>query len=297
MSSIAASCCSGDQQGGPKISFANGVWVDKRFPVKPSFQQCVRDAFKAEAKNVDFSNQADEAVEEINSWVESQTNGLISGVLDSQHIDPLTALVLGNALYFKGYWKNKFNPKRTEERDFYPCKISVPFMTSSCSYLYGSFDNFKALEIPYQSGKQDEKHFSMQFLLPNEKDGLQNLLEQFNADSYGLINRHNFQLTRTEFKDFWIPKFKFLYNLGNIKFPFMEEPMELTEMVHLESGEHPVISNIVQKAVIEVDEQGTEAAAFTGFDIFGPPPTLEEKLESFWRTILSCSLSNNKRLD
>lgn len=78
--------------------------------------------------------KADEAVKEINLWVEFQTNGLIRNVLQRHHVTPLTALILGNALYFKGAWENKFNPKWTQKRDFFLLngdKVSVPFMTSS----------------------------------------------------------------------------------------------------------------------------------------------------------------------
>ncbi|KAL3520743.1 hypothetical protein ACH5RR_018892 [Cinchona calisaya] len=66
--------------GGPKISFANGVWVDKRYPLKPSYQQCARDVFKSKAEIVDFT-QAREVVNEINSWAKFPTNGLIQSLV------------------------------------------------------------------------------------------------------------------------------------------------------------------------------------------------------------------------
>ncbi|KAL3520742.1 hypothetical protein ACH5RR_018891 [Cinchona calisaya] len=174
--------------------------------------------------------KADEVVKDVNSWAKLQTNGLIKRVLQPADIHPLTALVLGNALYFKGCWKDEFNPTWTKKRKFYLLngdKISIPFMTTSQSYLYGSFENFKVLDIPYQSGRKnkkrrfsmqipdqsghrgDHKQFSMQFLLPNEKDGLQNLLEKLNADSSGFFNQLHFHLKKADLDEFWIPKFKF----------------------------------------------------------------------------------------
>ncbi|KAL3523483.1 hypothetical protein ACH5RR_016317 [Cinchona calisaya] len=279
MMAIATSNNEEEEGGLPKISFANGVWVDKRFRLKDFYRRFVSDVFKSEAKNVDFFHQADEAVKEINSWAEFQTKGLIRDVLQRYHITPLTALILGNALYFKGSWENKFNPEWTQKRDFFLLdekKVSVPFMTSSRSYLYGSFDDNKVLEIPYQRGKEERKKFSMQFILPNKKDGLKNLLEKFNAES-GFLNWH-FQLSRTKLTEFWIPKFKFSCSLDNIRFPFMEKHLELTEMLH--SGD-PSISNIIQKAFIEVDEEGTEAAAVTLGMVFGCARLQEPEIKSF----------------
>lgn len=212
--------------------------------------------------------QADKLVRDVNSWAEFQTNGLIKNVITRGQVCPWTAFILGNALYFKGFWKDKFNTERTQKRDFYLLngdKISVPFMTSSESYLCGFFDDFKVLEIPYQRGKEDKNKFSMQLILPHKKDGLQNLLEKFNADSR-CLNGHFDGLEMTQLDYFWMPKFKFSYTVENIRFPFMDdEPLELTEMLQIQ-GKIPFISSIVQKAFIEVDEDGTEAAVVT-FDM------------------------------
>ncbi|KAL3520737.1 hypothetical protein ACH5RR_018886 [Cinchona calisaya] len=273
-------------RSGPKISFANGVWVDKRFSLKPSYQNCVAHVFKSQAKIVDFMLRPEEAVSEINSWAESHTNGLIKDVIDRRHILPDTRIILGNALYFKGSWEKKFNPKCTTKRDFYllnGAKIKVPFMTSSESYLYGSFGDFKVLEIPYQrSMQEDHKRFSMQFILPNKIDGLQNLLDKFknnNPINSVFSSHHNFQfqLSITDLTEFWIPKFKFSCSFEKIKFPFMQEgcPMELTEMLQQNLGDL-ALSNIIHKALIEVDEEGTEAAAVTLAIGFGCAPNFQK---------------------
>ncbi|CAK9178610.1 unnamed protein product [Ilex paraguariensis] len=221
------------------------------------------------------SPQADKIVEETNSWAKKATKGLITDVLHDIH--PNTKLLLGNAVYFKGSWIDEFDREQTENRDFYPLdgdKVSVPFMTSNENYLYGSFNGFKVLKIPYQSG-QDEKMFSMYFFLPDKRDGLENLLTKVNSDP-GFLHKH-FELRSVEFNEFWIPKFKFSSTFETSKtmiemgltLPFMEDCMELTKMVELPSGVPLYISQIIQKASIEVDEGGTEAAAVTMTDYCG----------------------------
>ncbi|CAK9178614.1 unnamed protein product [Ilex paraguariensis] len=225
--------------------------------------------------------QADEIVEEANSWAKNATKGLIKDVLQREHINPNTKLLLGNALYFKGAWNpNEFNHKKTEKRDFYLLngnKVSVPFMTSKNKYLYGSFNGFKFLKIPYQQG-QDRRMFSMYFFLPDEGDGLQNLLTNVNSIP-GFLHQ-DFELRNVKLLEFWIPKFKFSSHLiasrameeMGLTLPFMRDCMELTEMVHVPAGVPFYVTLIIQKAFIEVDEEGTEAAAVTLSVLYGCSP-------------------------
>ncbi|XP_027155722.1 serpin-ZXA-like [Coffea eugenioides] len=269
----------GGSSSPPKISFVNGVWVDSRFPLKPSYKDCVTNVFKSDAKNVDFQ-KADKAIKEINSWADLQTNGLIKDVLQRGHISPVTALILGNALYFKGYWADEFDITRTRNQNFSLLggdKVSVPFMGISRHYLYGSFDDFKVIELPYKSGNiGDKKRFSMQLILPHKIDGLQDLVLKFNS---GFMSPH-FELERTLVDVVRIPKIKFSSVLEEIKFPFMEQDMELTEMIH--ARDPPFISKIIHKAFIEVDEKGTEAAAVTFSAIEGcAPEAIQREIKTF----------------
>ncbi|CAI9091135.1 OLC1v1026073C1 [Oldenlandia corymbosa var. corymbosa] len=258
-------------KGCPEIKFVNGVWIDKRLTFKPSYHKCITDTFKSQAKVHDFQKQGGKAaVVDINAWVNVQTKGLIPSIIDA--IRPETAAILGNALYFKGAWLDAFNPKYTRKRDFYLVngdKIKdVPFMTSNKSYLYGSFKDFKVLEIPYQRRNGDDNAFSMQLILPKEKNGLQKLLEKFDAD-LGCLNGQ-FELEKHFIDDLWIPKFKFEFTLENIQFPFMNEGgiINMTDMF-VQTEEGPLYPKIFQKVMIEVSEEGTEAAAVTLSTVFG----------------------------
>ncbi|KAG5540294.1 hypothetical protein RHGRI_020509 [Rhododendron griersonianum] len=137
--------------------------------------------YGCEAKMVDFETQGDEVVDEINSWAETASRGLIKNFLQRGSLSRDMALILANGLYFKGKWEHdlKFDANLTKNRPFYLLNgdtNSVPFMTSHKRYRRcRSFEGFKVLHIPYQS---KSKQFSMYFFLPDERDGLQNLLDK-----------------------------------------------------------------------------------------------------------------------
>ncbi|KAF7140879.1 hypothetical protein RHSIM_Rhsim06G0044400 [Rhododendron simsii] len=209
MMAVAADVGSSDN-GGPVLAMVNGAWADQKFPLKPLYEEKVlKGIFNCEAKTVDFATQAEKVRDEVNAWAEAISRGLIRNFLEPGSPSPGTALFLANGLYFKGTWKRNygFDVKRTEKRDFYLLNgenVSVSFMTSDNMYSYGSFDGFTVLRIPYKKGKR-KRYFSMYFFLPNERDGLQDLLEKLiisNPEMY-------FSLSEVKLDEFWIPKFKF----------------------------------------------------------------------------------------
>lgn len=158
-----------------------------------------------------ITKQAAEVREEVNAWAEAVSGGLIKNFLDPGTPSPDIALILANGLYFKGTWDHdyRFVKERTETKDFYLLNgdtISVPSMTSNKMYSCGSFDGFKVLIIPYENGKC-KQDFSMYFFLPDERYGLQNLLEKLiNSDPKTYL-----YLSKVALDKFWIPKFKFSY--------------------------------------------------------------------------------------
>ncbi|KAF7137839.1 hypothetical protein RHSIM_Rhsim07G0078900 [Rhododendron simsii] len=283
---------SNNAEDGPTVVMVNGVWVDQRFPLRQSYKELIRGVHKCEAKTVDFLHKASEVVDEINSWADDASRGLIKDVLQPGSLSSETAIVLGNGLYFKGLWDSnyKFDASRTENRDFYLSSdntVLVPFMTSHKIYYFGSFDGFKVLRIPYK-GRKLNKNFSMYFFLPNEKDGLKILVEKFNTCPLFLLQSLNLREVRLD--EFWIPKFKFSFDFDVSKvmedmgepLTFLQNPKDWSDMMHIPEDVPIMKPNMIQKAYIEVDEKGTEAAAIT---IMGmqcacscmPPP----KIESF----------------
>ncbi|KAE9458518.1 hypothetical protein C3L33_09566, partial [Rhododendron williamsianum] len=257
----------GGPTGGPKLSFANGVWLDQSLSLKPSFKLVVDTVYKAALNHVDFQTKAVEVTNEVNQWAEKETNGLIKEVLPSDSVDDSTRLVFANALYFKGAWTEKFDASKTEDQEFHllnGSSVQAPFMTSKKKQLVSAFDGFKVLRLPYKQG-EDKRRFSMYFFLPDAKDGLSALMEKVSSES-GFLDRH-LPYQREIVGEFWIPKFKFSFGFEASKvmkglglvLPFSGGE-GLIEMVDSPSvGLY--ISSIFHKACIEVNEEGTEAAA------------------------------------
>jgi serpin B len=140
--------------GGPRVAFACGIWSELTRPLKPAFLEVVAGTYKAEASTVDFINNPEEARSQINAWVAHATSNLIGSIFGPRSITPLTRVVLGNAIYFKGKWERPFDKKRTTNKLFYRLDggtvDDVPFMKSRSSQFIAVHDGFKVLKLRYQ---------------------------------------------------------------------------------------------------------------------------------------------------
>jgi len=237
--------------------------------LKSSFKQVVDTVYKAASSHDDFQTKAVEVSNEVNQWAEKETNGLIKEVLPSGSVDASTRLIFANALYFKGAWTEKFDASKTKDQDFHllnGSSVQVPFMTSKKKQLVSAFDGFKVLGLLYKQG-EDKRRFSMYFVLPNAKDGLSTLVEKVSSES-GFLDRH-LPYQQVEVGEFRIPKFKISFGFEASKvlkglglvLPFSGGE-GLTEMVDDSTvGRNLYVSSIFHKSFIEVNEEGTEAAA------------------------------------
>ncbi|KAJ0577790.1 putative Serpin family protein [Helianthus annuus] len=258
----------GSPSGGPRLCFANGVWVEKTLDLKPSFKEIVDTVYKAASNQVDFQTKAAEVTNEVNSWAEKQTNGLIKQVLPADAVNSSTRLVFANAVYFKGAWSEKFDQSKTKESDFHLLdgnKVQVPFMTSKKKQFVHEYNDFKVLGLPYLNG-QDNRQFTMYFYLPDAKNGLPSLIQKIGSTS-DFFDRH-IPRQKVEVGQFLLPKFKIsfgfeasdaLKELGLV-LPFHGGD-GLTEMVDSSVGQSLYVSSIHHKSFVEVNEEGTEAAA------------------------------------
>ncbi|XP_015689969.2 serpin-ZXA [Oryza brachyantha] len=258
----------GSGAGGPRVAFANGVFVDASLSLKKTFQDVAVGKYKAETNLVDFKTKAAEAAGQVNSWVEKVTSGLIKEILPPGSVDDTTRLVLGNALYFKGAWAEKFDASKTQDGKFHLLdgkSVQAPFMSTSKKQYLSSYENLTVLKLPYQQGG-DKRQFSMYILLPEAQDGLWSLAEKLNAEPE-FLEKHipTQQVTVGQFK---LPKFKIsfgfeasdlLKGLG-LHLPFSSEA-DLTEMVDSPEGQNLFVSSVFHKSFVEVNEEGTEAAA------------------------------------
>ncbi|KAK1384496.1 SERPIN domain-containing protein [Heracleum sosnowskyi] len=274
----------GSLANGPCLSLANGVWLDKSSSLNPRFKHVVDNLYKAACHQVDFRNKFEEARLLVNSWVEKETNGLVRKILPPKSLSSSTMLVLANALYFKAEWMEMFDPDDTKDYDFYLLNgdsVKVPFMRMRGHQYISVFDGFKALKLPYApvdwtqkpNGKGgwtyscDKKPiFSMYIFLPDAKDGLPALVEKAGSES-GFLDRH-IPSESVLVGQFRIPKFKFEYKIElseALKTIGLDSPFDpeegLREMVA--HGAPLIVSKIYHKAFIEVNEEGTVAAAAT----------------------------------
>nr|GEX06093.1 hypothetical protein [Tanacetum cinerariifolium] len=226
--------------GGGLVSLANGAWVDKKLnPINSCYQDVLKTVYKTEAKYVDFGNKREQAVREINSWGNKETRGLIPTIIVDNELSQDAVIVLANALYFKGIWSTPFDANRTKRKDFHLINgeiVSVPFMTSSSEFSYGSFEDFKILKIRYECEEQSNK-FSMHIFLPERNDGLRDLLEVFHSNH--ALFHGAFDLNSRKLDEIHIP-----------------------------------LRPILRVNLIQVDERGTEAASSTwaDFDYCERPP-------------------------
>lgn len=256
--------------GGPRVAFANGVFVDASLPLKPSFKDLAVGKYKAETQSVDFQTKAAEVAGQVNSWVEKITTGLIKEILPAGSVDGTTRLVLGNALYFKGAWTEKFDASKTKDEKFHlldGSSVQAPFMTTTKKQYLSSSDSLKVLKLPYQQGG-DKRQFSMYILLPEAQDGLSNLANKLSTDPE-FIEKH-IPTQKVPVGQFKLPKFKIsfgfeasdlLKGLG-LKLPFSAEA-DLSEMVDSPLAKSLYVSSVFHKSFVEVNEEGTEAAAAT----------------------------------
>lgn len=252
-----------------RLDIANSLWGKKNVKFSPDFLKNNEDFFKATTSNIDFNS---EAVKMINTWVSNATQGKIPTIIDGQ-IDPNTLLFLINAIYFKGDWTNKFDKNLTKEEDFNlvsGSKKKVQMMSLYEKLAYYKGDNFQALSLPY--GKEN---ISMYVFLPDNdlEDFYKQLYDSNLIDWFGKFSKKNGTLK--------LPKFKLEYekNLNEI-LGSLGMPTAFTENADFSAmftdNTKAAITNVKHKTFVEVNEEGTEAAAVTGVTVGATSVMIDE---------------------
>ncbi|XBI52330.1 hypothetical protein VPH35_034717 [Triticum aestivum] len=255
--------------GGPGVAFACGVWSDMACPLKPGFRWAVVDgAYGAEASTVNFRGDPEGSRQLINAWAARATNNLIESVLGWNSVNENTRVVLGNAIYFKGKWDQPFHKSDTADASFRRAggagAVDVPFMQSRKRQFVAVHEGFKVLKLEYKMGE-----FSMCIFLPDADDGLRSLLDAI-ASRRGFLHEH-LPAHKVDVGEFKVPRFKLSFhdsvvgvlNKLGLRLPF-SEAADLSDMTEDDrSGLPLILSEVVHIAVIEVNEEGTRAAAAT----------------------------------
>ncbi|KAF8663803.1 hypothetical protein HU200_055134 [Digitaria exilis] len=257
--------------GGPTLRFANGVWVEAALRLKDAYARVAAEHYRAEARPATFKSRPEEARLQINQWIESATAGRIKDLLPQGSIHGGTPVVLANALYFKGAWEGKFDASLTQDGAFYlPTggQVRVPFMSSTSKQYIATHPGYKVLRLPYASSGE-HKAFSMYIYLPDAHDGLPGLVQKLSSDPASLESERTLT-SKLPVRAFRVPRFtmscktkatELLRDLG-LTLPFDPISADFGDM--LESSPEPlVVSEVYHECFVEVNEEGTEAAAAT----------------------------------
>jgi serpin B len=248
----------------PKIelAIANSLWARGGVRFNEDFLSRNRQFYGAEISTLDFSSP--QAAETINRWVSASTKGKISKIIDN--IDPQKVMFLINAVYFKGQWQKRFEKTLTKEQPFYlpgGQKKPVPMMAQSGNYLYHRGDKFQAVNLPYGDGG-----VSLYLFLPDKGSSLDDFLKGLSFQKWEeWIN--NFNDTPGDVK---LPRFKLDYeetlndSLKAVGMGVAFNPRE-ADFSGIRPERDIYISQVKHKAVVEVNEEGTEAAAATSVGV------------------------------
>ena len=247
---------------GNTLDIANGIWVASRLKLLGAFTNTLTADYGGNFHQV--GTFTDVVRNQINGWVGQKTRNRIKDLIPQGGLNDATRLVLANAVYFKGSWEEKFDPAKTSEMDFHAAggkAVKVRMMTQHKKFGYSQDDQVQVLEMPYAG---DE--LSMVVVLPKAQNGLETLkATPENLKRWGQNGGLHPEVT------VWLPRFKLSWKsemsalLAKMGMPTAF--MDAADFSGIDGKKDLYISRVFHKAWVEVDEQGTEAAAATGVAI------------------------------
>ena len=255
--------------GNYTLRTANALWAEETYPFLPEYIDTATRWYGANVTNLDFINDPGGSRETINRWVEGETEEKIRDLLPPGSIDDLTRLVITNAIYFKGTWVEQFDANETTDEEFRVgpnATVTVPMMHGNAVYPYAETEALHVLEMPYAHGNETE--LAMLVLLPKE-DTLTAAEEALDAERLaGLRESLVSQNVRVVFP-------KFTLETGNPLpgvLAAMGMPTAFTDDADLSGMDGTrdlFVTGVFHKAFVDVNEEGTEAAAATGVMVGG----------------------------
>jgi len=261
-----------------QLAIANSLWGQINYPFREDFIELVKKYYSAGFNLVDFVNDLnrEKARNEINKWVEDRTNQKIKELIQKGDLTSLTRLVLVNAIYFKGKWKYTFNKKETKEIPFFVDEkrtSKVPMMHQVNDFNYYEDKDLQAIELPYSG---DE--LSMIVILPKERT-LSKLEKNLN---YTLLDKISTNMAKEKI-EVYFPKFKiekrYILNEPLIKLGMSDAFDDmLADFSGMTGSRDLYISKVIHQSFIEVNEEGTEAAAATAVIMSGKSISLGPKI-------------------
>jgi serpin B len=247
---------------GYQLRVANALWAQKDETFRDDFLKLTASDYGAAFNRVDFRGAAEAARLTINQWVEQRTEDKIKDLIQPGVLNPLTRLVLTNAIYFKADWQAQFERSQTENENFYVSttgNVTAPLMHRTGAFNYFNGGTFQALEIPYKSGD-----LSMIVFLPNKMDALPEFEQSLTASN---MRQWLSQLRPVPQVILALPRFKVTQQfelqdtLGAMGMP--KAFQSHADFSGMTGNRDLFISAVIHKAFIDVNEVGTEAAAAT----------------------------------
>lgn len=259
------------------LNTANALWCRKGVAIKPAFLAGNQQFFRATVESLDFDNP--QTVNKINGWVTEKTHGKINSILQGP-IDPYTQLFLANAIYFKGKWEEPFDKNATTNRVFHlrgGSQEQVPMMEQSRHFQYRRGSGYQAVRLKYE-----DSPLGMYIFLPDENSSPEKLLSIMNGDNWQHITKPGFSDHDGTLR---LPKFKIEYGVElnrSLQVLGMKKAFDPIAADFSGIADHGLsISDAFQKSFVEVNEEGTEAAAVTFVAIplsvgpINPPPPFQ----------------------
>ncbi|XP_075166182.1 serine protease inhibitor 42Dd-like [Haematobia irritans] len=251
------------------LNMANRIYIKDSYEINETFNTTLSKEFYSSIENIDFS-KSDAAIGSMNKWVELNTNGTIKDFIPPDAVNADTRIFLLSAIYFKGEWDTGFAPEATTEQDFYTNgdqhatqKVHLMFKKDLCQYNTFSDLDATVLRLPYKNSD-----LSMMILLPNANDGLSKLLEKLRNKTLDSVVREMGMQTNV---NIYIPKFKveFKVDLKDVLIKIgIKRMFSSGDFGNMLKTIEPIqVSNVMHKALIDVNEKGTEAAGASGLGI------------------------------
>jgi serine protease inhibitor len=240
---------------GTNFSIANSIWYERTFPVEASFVDESKLYFDAQVQALDFGNQS--AVTTVNSWVSGQTDNRIPEILDE--IKPGEVMFLVNAIYFKGIWQKQFDKAKTVDAPFYAADgttATVSMMARGKGVQFAATPEYSAVDLPYGNSA-----FTMTVVLPN--GDIDTFAESFDQTKWNSLvsslHASDMEVFLPRFRMEW--KRELVDDLQQLGMRLAFYNADFTRMSPL--GLSLIITRVLQKTFVDVDEEGTEAAAAT----------------------------------
>ncbi len=249
------------QGGNYELNIANALWMQDGYSFRNKFLNLNKKNYSTKLNIVNFRTKPEIAVKTINNWVSDKTKNKIPSIISLEDIDDLTRLVITNAIYFKGKWAKQFKKSSTlQNHSFYSRtkEVKVPMMYQEGKFNYTETDDCQIVELLYKGND-----IRMLILLPKEKFGLSKIEQQLSIENLSSwlskIHPEEIQL--------YLPKFKTTFE---VSLPTTLIKMGMTEAFDGRADfsgitKYPelYISDVIHKAFVEIDEEGTEATAAT----------------------------------